>query len=115
MLRPALCELLGIEVPVIQAPIVPGASPELVAAVSNAGAIGSLGAAFLSAEELTRDVASGLLTFQKLLEVLKAAFCLAFITTLHVQLVQRLSEKAVGQLIIDLELTRVRPVAGRTL
>ncbi len=57
MLSTALCQLLGIEVPVIQAPIVPGAGPELVAAVSEAGAIGSLGAAFRAADQLRGDMA----------------------------------------------------------
>jgi nitronate monooxygenase/enoyl-[acyl-carrier protein] reductase II len=57
VLSTALCRLLDIEVPVIQAPIVPGAGPELVAAVSNAGGIGSLGAAFRSADQLGADIA----------------------------------------------------------
>ena len=40
-----LIEQLGIEHPIIQAPMAGGPStPELVAAVSNAGALGSLGA-----------------------------------------------------------------------
>ncbi len=44
MLRTPICDLLGIEVPVIQAGMGPFTSAELVAAVSNAGALGSLGA-----------------------------------------------------------------------
>ncbi len=56
MLRTELCPLLDIDIPIIQAPIVPGACPELVAAVSDAGAIGSLGAAFRSADELRSDI-----------------------------------------------------------
>ena len=56
MLRTELCDLLGIEAPIIQAPIVPGAGPELVAAVGEAGAIGSLGAAFKGADELVADI-----------------------------------------------------------
>ena len=57
-LRTELCDLLGIEAPIIQAPIVPGAGPELVAAVGEAGAIGSLGAVFKSADEVVADIES---------------------------------------------------------
>jgi nitronate monooxygenase len=42
MLRTSLVELLGIEVPVIQAPIGSAASPQLASAVSNAGGLGML-------------------------------------------------------------------------
>jgi enoyl-[acyl-carrier protein] reductase II len=56
VLRTALCRLLDIQVPVIQAPIVPGAGPRLVAAVSNAGGIGSLGTVFRSREQLAGDL-----------------------------------------------------------
>jgi nitronate monooxygenase/enoyl-[acyl-carrier protein] reductase II len=48
-----LCDLLEIDTPVIQAPIWPATSPELVAAVGEAGAIGSIGAVFESAESVT--------------------------------------------------------------
>jgi NAD(P)H-dependent flavin oxidoreductase YrpB (nitropropane dioxygenase family) len=41
-LRTPLCDLLGIEVPVVQAPIGSGTSPALVGAVSEAGALGML-------------------------------------------------------------------------
>ncbi len=37
-----LCRMLGIELPIIQAPIGEAAGPELAAAVSNAGALGTL-------------------------------------------------------------------------
>ncbi|MEE9198643.1 MAG: nitronate monooxygenase [Dehalococcoidia bacterium] len=43
-LRTPLCDLLGIEYPIIQAGTVPGGVPELVTAVSNAGGLGVLGA-----------------------------------------------------------------------
>lgn len=43
-LRTPLCDRLGIEVPVIQAPMGPMTAPELVAAVSNAGGLGMLAA-----------------------------------------------------------------------
>jgi enoyl-[acyl-carrier protein] reductase II len=47
-----LCDLLGIEVPIIQAPIAPYTSAQLVAAaVSNAGGLGSIGTALQSIDE----------------------------------------------------------------
>jgi len=50
----ALLNRLNIEYPVIQAPMGGGPStPELVAAVSNAGGLGSLGAAYLSPDQIT--------------------------------------------------------------
>lgn len=50
-------ETLGIEHPVIQAPMAGGVTtPELVAAVSGAGGLGSIGAAFLSARALREVV-----------------------------------------------------------
>ncbi len=56
MLRTALCDLLGIHHPVVQAGmgIYRGlvTTPELVAAVSNAGGMGCLGGSGLTAEEL---------------------------------------------------------------
>jgi nitronate monooxygenase/enoyl-[acyl-carrier protein] reductase II len=56
VLRTELSDLVGIDAPIIQAPIVPGAGPELVAAVGEAGAIGSLGAAFKTANELRAEI-----------------------------------------------------------
>jgi nitronate monooxygenase len=48
-----LCQKLGIEHPVIQGPMGGGPStPELVAAVSIAGGLGSLGAAYLSPDQI---------------------------------------------------------------
>jgi nitronate monooxygenase len=48
---------LGIEHPVILAPMGGGpGTPELVAAVSNAGGLGSLGAAYMTAAEITQAV-----------------------------------------------------------
>ena len=44
MLRTPLCDLLDIEYPIIQAGMVAATSADLVAAVSNAGGLGSLGA-----------------------------------------------------------------------
>lgn len=49
-----LLSLLGIEHPIIQGPLGGGPStPELVAAVSNAGGLGSLGAAYLTPDQIT--------------------------------------------------------------
>ncbi len=41
-LSPPLCDLLGIEVPIVQAPIGSATCPQLAAAVSGAGALGTL-------------------------------------------------------------------------
>lgn len=50
-------EVLGIEHPIVQAPMAGGPIiPELVAAVSNAGGLGSLGAAYLTPEKLREQV-----------------------------------------------------------
>ena len=52
-----LLKLLGIEHPIIQGPMGGGPStPELVAAVSNAGGLGSLGAAYLTPEQITDTI-----------------------------------------------------------
>ena len=42
-----LCDLLGIEHPIIQAPMAGSDTPALAAAVANAGGLGSIGCAFL--------------------------------------------------------------------
>jgi NAD(P)H-dependent flavin oxidoreductase YrpB (nitropropane dioxygenase family) len=47
-LRTALAELLGIEHPIIQAPMAGVFTPEMAAAVSNAGALGSIGVGLLA-------------------------------------------------------------------
>lgn len=48
---------LGIELPIIQAPMGGGPStPELVAAVSSAGGLGSLGAAYLTPQQILDDI-----------------------------------------------------------
>jgi nitronate monooxygenase len=50
-------KVLGIEHPIVQAPMAGGpTTPKLVAAVSNAGGLGSLGAAYLSPETLREQV-----------------------------------------------------------
>jgi nitronate monooxygenase len=45
--RTRVAELLGVEYPIVQAPVSPYAGPDLVAAVSNAGGLGTLGAAMM--------------------------------------------------------------------
>lgn len=58
MARNGLLQKLGIEHPVIQAPMAGGpATPELVAAVSNAGGLGSLGAGYLTPAEISEAIA----------------------------------------------------------
>jgi nitronate monooxygenase/enoyl-[acyl-carrier protein] reductase II len=56
MLRTPFCTLFGIEHPIVQAAIYPAISPELVAAVCNAGGLGSLGAVFTSPDRLASQV-----------------------------------------------------------
>ncbi len=49
----ALTQRLGLALPIVQAPMAGGpTSPELVAAVSNAGGLGSLGASFMSGKAI---------------------------------------------------------------
>jgi nitronate monooxygenase len=52
LLDTPLCGLLGIELPLVQAPMANNAPPSLAAAVSAAGALGSIAGAALSPEEL---------------------------------------------------------------
>jgi enoyl-[acyl-carrier protein] reductase II len=56
MIKTRLCDLLGIDAPIIQAAIWPATSPALVAAVAEAGAIGSIGAVFGSAQQITAEI-----------------------------------------------------------
>ncbi len=56
MLRTRFCEIFEIDVPVIQAAIWPATSPELVAAVSEAGAIGTVAGIFSSADDLRGQI-----------------------------------------------------------
>jgi nitronate monooxygenase len=66
-MRTALCDLLGIEYPIVQAPIGSAAVPRLAAAVSNAGALGMLalswsddpGSVVRAARELTEGSVGG--------------------------------------------------------
>lgn len=52
-----LLKLLGVELPIIQAPMAGCSTPELVAAASNAGGLGSLACAMHSVEQMTADAA----------------------------------------------------------
>lgn len=56
MPRTSFCELLDIDAPILQAAIWPATSPELVAAVSEAGAIGTLAGIFGTADGLTEQI-----------------------------------------------------------
>jgi nitronate monooxygenase len=55
--RTPVTELLGIEQPILQAPMASAATPALAAAVSEAGGLGALGSAMLPVEELRRQTA----------------------------------------------------------
>jgi nitronate monooxygenase/enoyl-[acyl-carrier protein] reductase II len=56
MLRTALCELFGIEYPIILAPMGSATSAEFAAAASNAGGLGSIGTLNRSTESILRDI-----------------------------------------------------------
>jgi len=56
VLRTPFCELLDIEAPILQAAIWPATSPELVAAVSGAGAIGTITGIFGTADGLRGQI-----------------------------------------------------------
>ena len=55
-MKTRITELLGIENPIIQAGMNYGAYPPLVAAVSNAGGLGILGAGSMNAQELRQNI-----------------------------------------------------------
>ena len=55
-MKTSLCKLLGIELPIIQAPMAGGATtPDLVATVCEHGALGSFGFAYTQPEAMQRD------------------------------------------------------------
>jgi NAD(P)H-dependent flavin oxidoreductase YrpB (nitropropane dioxygenase family) len=57
MLRTQLCDLLGIDVPIILAGMGAGAtSAEFAAAVSNQGGLGSVGSLFRATDAVKRDI-----------------------------------------------------------
>jgi NAD(P)H-dependent flavin oxidoreductase YrpB (nitropropane dioxygenase family) len=55
-LRTPFCDLLGIDVPIVQAPIGSASTPELAAAVAEAGALGVLAVTWVTPEEARRRV-----------------------------------------------------------
>ena len=55
-LRTPLCDLLGIEHPVVQGSPGPWSSPALTAAISEAGGLGSLGTALVAPDEIRAQV-----------------------------------------------------------
>src|SRR5262245_14604517 len=56
MIRTPLCDLFGIEHPIILAPMGSATSAEFAAAVSNAGGLGSIGTLNRSTEAILRDI-----------------------------------------------------------
>jgi len=56
MLKTRLCELLGLDVPIILAPMGTCTSAELAAAVSNEGGLGGIGSLFRPAATVKRDI-----------------------------------------------------------
>ncbi len=55
-LRTPLCDLLGIDVPVLQAPIGRASTPELAAAVSGAGGLGTCAITWMDAAEVRQTI-----------------------------------------------------------
>ncbi len=58
MLRTPLCDVLGIEVPIILAPMGSATSAEFAAAVSNQGGLGGIGTLFRTTLAIKRDIDS---------------------------------------------------------
>jgi enoyl-[acyl-carrier protein] reductase II len=56
VLKTLLCDLLGIDVPIVQAPMIQAATARLAAEVSNAGGLGSLSTVMLPAERLRKEI-----------------------------------------------------------
>lgn len=56
MLKTPLCDVFGIEVPIILAPMGTCTSAELAAAVSNAGGLGGIGTLFRATAAIKRDI-----------------------------------------------------------
>ena len=56
MLRTPFCDLVGIDVPIIQAPMASWTTPELVAAVSNAGGLGSYATGMRPLDQVVSDI-----------------------------------------------------------
>jgi NAD(P)H-dependent flavin oxidoreductase YrpB (nitropropane dioxygenase family) len=58
ILSTPLCGVLGLEVPIVQAPIGSASTPELAAAVANAGGLGMLGLTWVDPDTVSARVAS---------------------------------------------------------
>jgi len=56
MLNTALCDILGIDVPIILAPMGTCTSAEFAAAVSNEGGLGGIGSLFRTTAAVKRDI-----------------------------------------------------------
>jgi len=56
MLRTPLCDLLGVEIPIILAPMGSATSAEFAAAVSNQGGLGGIGSLFRTTAAIKRDI-----------------------------------------------------------
>src|SRR5262245_61794986 len=56
MLKTPLCDVLGIDVPIILAPMGSCTSAELAAAVSNEGGLGGIGSLFRTTAAIKRDI-----------------------------------------------------------
>lgn len=56
MLKTRLCDVLGIEVPIILAPMGSATSAEFAAAVSNQGGLGGIGSLFRTTAAIKRDI-----------------------------------------------------------
>src|SRR5204862_1189162 len=67
-----LCERLGIDVPILQAPTGSIAGPELAAAVSGAGGLGSMGLTWTDAESARKQV-------KQVLQATSAPFAVNFV------------------------------------
>jgi NAD(P)H-dependent flavin oxidoreductase YrpB (nitropropane dioxygenase family) len=56
MLRTPLCDVLGIEIPILLAPMGSATSAEFAAAVSNQGGLGGIGSLFRATTAIKRDI-----------------------------------------------------------
>ena len=79
MIRTALCELLGIEHPIIQAGMGPFAPASLAAAVSNAGGLGSIGTFGLDPINLVRPADDLERQFSSVRELTDRPFAINFV------------------------------------
>ena len=106
-MKTPLCDTLGIELPIIQAPMAGVTTPELVSAVCNAGALGSLGFAYTQPEAMVREaervraLTSGPFNLNLFLSETPAAVEAAS---------QRKALEAVGTYFDELGLSRPQPV-----